>query len=200
MIKNFASVAEPLFAIKRMSDDERKKKTKAAQARRANKALRPEHRRFQKPEPPPFVWSEACSAAFETLKRALVHDVVLAYPDWNKPFKIQSDASDVALGAVLSQMDQSGVERPVAFGSWSLSPAERRYSAQERECLAILRAVTHWRMYVVGQKFTVETDHESLKWLWTTKHENARVLRWVLQLQEYDFDVIYRKGVMNENA
>jgi hypothetical protein len=101
---------------------------------------------------------------------------------------------------VLSQIDDNGVERPVAFGSWSLTPAERGYSPQERECLAILRAVTHWRVYVVNQRFTVETDHESLKWLWTSKHENARVLRWVLRLQEYDFSVEYRKGVCHENA
>lgn len=143
-----------------------------------------------------FEWAERANEAFEKLKKALVSTPVLATPDFSVPFVIQTDASDVGVGAVLTQ-EQDGEERVIAYMSQKLSPTQRRYHVTERECLAVLCAIEKFRPYVEGVRFTVITDHASLMWLNNLKDPTGRLARWALRLQAYDFDLRYRKGSLN---
>jgi len=118
---------------------------------------------------------------------------LLAYPDETSLNVIHSDASGFGLGCTLSQI-QDGQERVIAYGSRSLTKDEKKYSATELECLAILYAVEHFRPYVYGRKFTIVTDHCSLCWLLNLRDPNSRLARWPLRLQPYDYDIVYKSG------
>ena len=120
--------------------------------------------------------------------------------DTTKPFVLQTDASNYGLGAVLSQMGDDGCEHPVAFASRKLLPREIQYATIEKECLAIVWALKRFHVYLYGQKFTVETDHKPLSWLNRMKDNNARLTRWALLIQPYQFELEYRKGCDNANA
>ena len=113
---------------------------------------------------------------------------------------MQTDASDRGVGAVLSQFDDDEREHPVAYFSRKLLPRETRYSTVEKECLAIKLATHAFRVYLLGQKFIIQTDHHALQWLNCLKDKNARLTRWSLALQPYDFTVRYRTGTANRNA
>ena len=121
-------------------------------------------------------------------------------PDFDHEFILQTDASDRRIGAVLSQRDEYGQEHPVVLFSRKLFPRETRYSTIEKECLAIKLATHAFRVYLLGRKFVVQTDHRALEWLHRLKDNNARLTRWSLALQPYDFRVCYRTGKSNGNA
>ena len=104
-------------------------------------------------------WNEKCDKAFIELKEVLTRAPILVMPDWTKPFILQTDASAFGLGYVLSQIDGIGEEHPIAFGSKKKLHSERNYSAIECEALAIVQGVKHFRTYLQGSKFTIETDH-----------------------------------------
>lgn len=108
-----------------------------------------------------FQWTEDCAAAFNHLRGALVKAPVLAYPDPKRTFIVDTDASNVGLGAVLSQEGEHG-EQVVAYYSRSLSKPERNYCVTRRELLAVILAVRHFRPYLYGQRFVLRTDHASL--------------------------------------
>ena len=112
---------------------------------------------------------------------------------------LDTDASDVAVGAVLSQI-QNGIERPIAYYSRTLQPAERNYCVTRRELLAIKDGVRAFKRYLYGQKFTVRTDHGSLRWLLNMKDPRDQLARWLLELSSYNFDVIHRAGRHHANA
>jgi len=114
----------------------------------------------------PYKWNEAQQLAFDELKRQLTSAPILLLPDPTKPFTVTTDASDIAIGAVLSQ-DQGRGDQPVAYESRKLSPAEQNYPVHEKELLAIVHAIKLWRTYLEGQKFTVITDHASLEYIKT---------------------------------
>lgn len=133
--------------------------------------------------------------SFELCKELLMNAPILAYPDFAKPFKLTTDASMVAIGSVLSQ---SG--RPIAYYSRTLNSAERNYSTIERELLAILDSTKHFRPYLFGNRFIIETDHNPLVWLYKIKEPNSRLVRWKLKLEEFDFDIQYKKGKENKVA
>ena len=99
-------------------------------------------------KPLPWSWGTTEQKAFDTLKRALTSAPVLAHPDPQRQWTVQTDASGVAIGGVLSQQQGDGTVRPVAFWSYKLNSAERDYSATERELMAIVRAAQHWRVYL----------------------------------------------------
>ena len=145
-------------------------------------------------------WTNSCDTAFVTLKKLLCSPPVLRSPDFTKPFVLQTDASDIAVGAVLSQQDESGHDHPVAYFSRKLLPREVRYSTVEKECLAIRLATHAFRVYLLGREFVIETDHRSLEWLDRLKENNARLTRWSLALQPFSFSVVYRPGLKNGNA
>lgn len=141
-------------------------------------------------------WGQSQEAAFKEIKRLLTSTPILARPDFSLPFTLCTDASNVGLGAVLTQI-QNGEERVIAYSSRTLSSAEQNYSVTERECLAVLWGITKYRHYLEGYKFTVVTDHASLRWLLNLKDPTGRLARWALQLQQYDFAITYRKGSSN---
>lgn len=154
----------------------------------------------KKNAPSKIEWNEEQMKAFEDLKDALAHQPVLKGPNYDKRFILQTDASDKGLGAVLSQLDEDGNDHAVAYYSKKLIPAEINYTVIERESLAIVRAVEHFRMYLTGVHFQVVTDHECLKYLQARKDCTGRLTRWALKLQEYDFEVKHRPGAQNGNA
>ena len=148
----------------------------------------------------PFVWDEEQDSAFNALREALASSPVLVHPDFDKPFVLFTDASDVAVGAILAQLDKHKVDHPIAYYSKTLSKAERNYSVTERECLAVLLAIKQFRPFLYGTHFTVVTDHSSLRWLQQMKDPDGRLARWALKLQHYDFSIVHRAGAIHQNA
>lgn len=138
-------------------------------------------------------WSPKAEESFCQIKERLACAPVLVCPDFSKPFILQTDASNVGLGGVLSQ-DLDDGEHVIAYGSRALTKAEQKFTATEKECLAVLWAVEKYRPYLEGSTFTVITDHHSLLWLHNLKDPVGRLARWAVRLQQYDFKVIHRKG------
>lgn len=138
-------------------------------------------------------------ASFEKCKTLLTNDPILQYPDFSKEFLLTTDASNVAIGAVLSQ-GPIGSDKPVCFASRTLNDSETNYSTIEKELLAIVWATKYFRPYLFGRKFKILTDHKPLQWVMSIKEPNSRLTRWKLRLSEYDFTVTYKKGKANTNA
>ena len=154
----------------------------------------------KKASPNAVVWTDSCKVAFLTLKEKMCEYPILRNPDFGKPFILQTDASDRGVGAVLSQANEIGEEHPIAYFSKKLLPREQKYSTVEKECLAIKLATHAFRVYLLGRPFEIQTDHRSLVWLDRLKENNARLTRWSLALQPFQFSVKYRTGAMNGNA
>lgn len=140
-----------------------------------------------------FLWDSACDEAFQEARQKLVSAPILSCPDYSLPFVVQTDASDFGIGAVLTQQQEGG-ERVICYLSRSLSKQERKYTVTEKECLAVLWAVEKLRPYIEGSHFTVITDHHSLVWLQNLKDPTGRLARWAVRLQQYDFEIIHRRG------
>ncbi|KAL5502694.1 hypothetical protein EMCRGX_G009508 [Ephydatia muelleri] len=124
-------------------------------------------------------WTLQCNAAFFKLKESLVTSPVLAYPVFSIGFVVDTDASGEGLAA---------------------NKAERKYCATRREMLALVWAIQHFRAYLYGKRFTVRTDHSSLKWLQSFHEPEGQVARWLETLSEYDFEVLHRPGKKHTNA
>lgn len=144
-----------------------------------------------------FKLTEEASISFEKLKSALTSPPVLAQPNFHKKFYLQCDASDLGIGAVLFQKDSEEKEQPICYYSSKLTKAEKNYSVTERECLAVIKATKRFRPYIEGYNFDIITDHNSLKWLMTTKDLSGRLARWSLKLQPFTFTIHHRKGSLN---
>ena len=148
----------------------------------------------------PFQWSKECEAAFDKLRSLLTEAPVLAYPNFQQSFTLETDASGIGLGAVLSQQQEDGVFRPIAFASRTLQNHERNYGISELEALGVVWAVKHFRPYIYGHHCTVYTDHEALKSLLNTPHPSGKLARWGMALQELDLKIEYRPGKGNARA
>ena len=149
----------------------------------------------------PIEMSPENVAAFEEIKRRLCAAPQLAHPDLERPFTLYTDASNIAVGAILLQRDSNGVERPVSFFSKKLSSAQRNYSTFERECLAVICALEHFRVYLLARKFTLRTDHRALAWLFSKEPKaSARISGWLATLMEYPVVIEYVKGSENSIA
>ena len=146
-----------------------------------------------------FEWTAKCTEAFDALKHALSQAPVLAYPMFQLPFILDTDASNIACGAVLSQV-QDGQERVVAYWSKMLSKEERNYCTTRKELLSVVKAVCHFRNYLYGREFTVRTDHASLTWLTKRTVPSGQVARWLETLSEFDYTIEYRPGRTHNNA
>ena len=140
-----------------------------------------------------FHWGPSQQEEFDELKTKLCTTPVLAYPNFELPFILTTDASKVAVAAILSQV-QNGLERPVAYTSRQLNKAEQAYSASEAELLALVWAAKHFRCYLYGKRFTVRTDHAAPTYLKTFSDTNAKLMRWSLRLSKLDFIVEHRAG------
>ena len=143
-----------------------------------------------------LTWTPEAEEAFQDLKKRLVEAPILQLPDPDAEFTVTTDASDFAIGAVLSQKGEEGL-RPVAFESRKLSPAERNYATHEKELLAMLYAMKKWRVYLEGRHFRVLTDHHSLRYIQTQPNLSRRQARWLETFQEFDFEVEYLPGKEN---
>ena len=172
-IKNFSDIAEPLNRL-----------TRGGQGSK-------------------FVFTDECVQSLEALKAALTRAPVLGYADYGKPFILRTDASLTGWGAVLQQPysdDPTGARVVIAYASRTLTPAERNYSATEREALAVVSAIKHFRIYLTATKFTIETDHAALSSLFDSKSKSGRIERWSLFLQEYDYVIRHRPGSAMRDA
>ncbi|WAQ88258.1 hypothetical protein PtA15_9A385 [Puccinia triticina] len=146
-----------------------------------------------------FLWDGRCQEAFETLKTAFTTAPILKIADPYKPFLLECDCSDFALGAVLSQVcDKDNELHPVAYLSRSLIQAERNYEMFDKELLAIVAAFKEWRHYLEGNpnrlKAIVYTDHRNLESFMTTKSLTRRQVRWAETLGNFDFKIVFRPG------
>lgn len=142
-------------------------------------------------------WNDKAVWAFTELKEAMIEAPVLMTPDFARKFVIQCDASDHSIGGVISQMDEEGEDRPIAFTSRKLRGAELNYTTTEKECLAVIFSVEKFNQYVEGTKFDIITDHSALLWLLNLKELKGRLARWVMRIQQYDFEVKHIKGKLN---
>lgn len=140
-----------------------------------------------------FVWGTEEEVAFVNLKQLLCKEPVLRCPDFERPFKVYTDACSFGTGAILTQVFDDG-EHAIAYTSKKLKTREQNYSATELELLAVLHAVEAFRPYLEGYKFEVITDHSSLKWLHKLKNPTGRLARWAVQLQQYNMEITHRKG------
>src|SRR5215475_2256717 len=142
-------------------------------------------------------WGEAEQTAFDKLRNRITSTPMLLAPDDSKPFQIESDSSDFATGAVLSQeSSEDGKWHPVAFLSKSLSAIEHNYDIHDKEMLAIVRALEEWRHFLKGarHKFEIWTDHKNLEYFMAEKKLNRRQARWSLYLAWFDFALHHRPG------
>ena len=144
----------------------------------------------------PIAWGDKEAEAFRRLKQTLTSPTVLASPDWNSTFKVQTDASSAGAGAVLLQ-PEGCEERVLAFASHRFSKTDSRRGPTERECMAVLWAIKYFRQYVAGRCFTLVTDCSALKWLFRSRNLEPKLHRWALSLQEYDIDLRWRAGSAN---
>lgn len=142
-----------------------------------------------------FVWNEECEKSFNTLRERFLNPPVLDFPDFKEEniFTLHTDASGYAIGAVLS--NKNG--KPVAYASKMLNKAEKNYPTIEKELLAMVWGVRHFRPYLYGRKFVVYTDHRPLVYLFSLTDPSSRLTKFRLALEEYNFDVIYKKGSEN---
>lgn len=147
-----------------------------------------------------FQWTLECRSAFESLKCKISQAPILAYPNFDVPFVLQTDASILGLGAVLSQKQSDGQLHPVAFASRSLSKAEKNYSVTELETLAVVWAVSHFHAYLYGHAVTVYTDHSAVKAVLGTPSPNGKHARWwtrVFGAGVREIEIVYRPGKEN---
>lgn len=147
-----------------------------------------------------FEWTDQCSKAFNSLKQRLISRPIMIHPDFTKPFILQVDASGFGIGAVLAQCDEKGKDHPVAYWSRKLTKAEESMTATERECLGAVEAIKHFRSYLYGQFFIIETDHKALEYMDSFKAHNGKVARWKMTLADYNFVVRAKPGKKNGNA
>lgn len=135
--------------------------------------------------------------AFEKLKKTLSEITYKSIPDTKKEFILTTDASNIAIGGILTQCNSEGKQNFIEAFSKTLDEAQKNYSVTDKELLAVVKSIENFRHYLIGKPFTLRTDHKALEYLWSTKNQNSRLLRWSLKLQEYSFKPEYIKGDEN---
>jgi hypothetical protein len=147
-----------------------------------------------------FVWTDAQEQAFLEIKQRLSTTPLLCHYDRDAELVLDTDCSDHGLGACLS-MIVDGKERVVAYYSKLLSKTERRYCVTRKELLAVVKALSHFHVYLYGHKrFTIRTDHSSLRWLMNFKDLEGQMARWLERMQLYDYVLVHRAGKDHGNA
>ena len=144
-----------------------------------------------------FRWNAEHETAFERLKEALTSSKILAYPDFSKPFILETDASNKGIGCVISQ-EVEGEKRPISFASRSLSKAEKNYDTTNKEALAVVWALKKYRYILLGYEITAYVDHQSLVGIFKNTLPPGRLGRWALAVQEYNITIKYKPGRLNQ--
>ena len=147
----------------------------------------------------PFQWNAEQNEAFLLLRTALLHPPILAYPNYERPYVLETDASAFAVGFVLSQ-EFDGHLRPIAYSGRRLNGAQQNYSTTEKEALAVVLAFQQFDSFLRGNKVHVITDHVALKWLLTQKSPGGRLARWIAYLQQFNFTVEHKPGKAHAKA
>ena len=143
-----------------------------------------------------FIWDADSQKSFEELKAYLTTTPIVRAPNWHLPFEVMCDASDLAIGEVLEQRE-GGKPYVVYYASKKLNEAQRNYTTTENELLAVVYPLDKFRAFLVGSDIIIFTDHSALKYLLTKQNSKARLIRWVLLLQEFNLQIKDKKGVEN---
>ena len=190
-IRNYSAIASPLYEATSVKDKDGKP---IAVGKRRSEKVRLE-------------LSEKATLAFEKLKNCLTTttsenpDVgILLMPNFDKPFVLYTDACDEGLGAVLCQEDEATKCRPIAFYSRKLKASERKYAIGEKELMAIVFAMEHYKVYLYGKEFVVRTDHRPLQWLKDLKNPSTRLARWLIIVRQFSFKIEFISGIQNAAA
>ena len=147
-----------------------------------------------------FSWGEEQQEAFEILKKLLVSSHVMAHPNTHEPYKLYTDACEYAVGAILAQEHDEGVERPIQYLSKQLAGAQLRWATIEKEAYAVVNDLTKLRPYLYCSEFTIYTDHKPLKALFLSEVKNTKIQRSAVLIAEYGAPIEYRKGAHNIRA
>jgi hypothetical protein len=145
-------------------------------------------------------WNNMTIAAFEDLKAKLCSAPILIRPDFSRPFFLYTDASQLGLGAILSQLDDDNKEHVICYASHGLHSAEENYDTTKLECLAMYWAIKHFQPYLYGKHFKLITDHNALIGLFNSPQPSGMMARWITFLSEFDFEPKYRPRCINNNA
>lgn len=192
-IAGYAAIVEPLLELLRGQD---LRKSYGGKSLKVSGL-----KRKKKKKSMDWQWGSRQEAAFKQLKTLLITPPILDYPDFQKEFVLHVDASRMGLGAVLYQKTATGRLTVLAYGSKSLNPAERNYSAHKLEFLALKWAVTSkFTRYLYGKPFTVFTDHNPLTYILSTAKLDAVGHRWLAELSKYEFQIFYKPGPQNRAA
>ena len=148
----------------------------------------------------PFQWDDSCEIAFSVLKQKLSSKPVLSFPKLGEPFIVEVDASNHAVGGVLSQVGNDDCLHPVAYFSTALQPSQKNWSATTKEAFALVSAVRHWQVYLAGTTFVLNSDHNPLTHLREQKDPRGKFARWLAELEEFDYSVQYIPGKFNIKA
>lgn len=146
-----------------------------------------------------FIWTDECQQAFDALKTALMTPPVLAYPIPGKTFILDTDASDRATGAVLSQTHADG-EHVIAYMSKAMNKHEQSYCVTRKELLAVVNALKHFNSYLYGQAVLLRTDNSAVSWVRNLKNPMGQMARWLQEIENYDITVTHRPGSKHTNA
>ncbi|XP_039000030.1 uncharacterized protein LOC120125741, partial [Hibiscus syriacus] len=145
----------------------------------------------------PFVFDKLCLGAFTELKQQLISAPIVVSPDWTSPFELMCDASDYAVGGVLGQR-QGKIFHVIYYSNRTLNETQLNYTTTEKELLVVVFSFDKFRPYLIGTKVIVHTDHSAIKYLVNKKDAKPRLIKWILLLQEFDLEVVDRKGTKNQ--
>jgi hypothetical protein len=151
-----------------------------------------------------FTWSQECESSFDYLRSYLTTEKaqgrgIMLLPDMTKTFRIECDACNYGIGSVLTQQED-GAWLPIGYFSKYLNKTERKYATNEKELMALVMSMKHWRVYLLGKRFIAFTDHKPLQWIMIMQNPPAKLARWLLTIGDYDFELQFRKGSENANA
>ena len=147
-----------------------------------------------------FNWTQECENAAENLRGQITSAPILVFPDFTRQFILTTDASAIAIGAVLSQIQQDDREHPISFYSKTLNATERKWDACEQELYAIVTAVKHYKSFLMNNQFEVRTDNAACTYVLKKPDLSPKLSRWAIQLADYDFTVIHKSGRTNTVA
>ena len=147
----------------------------------------------------PFLWTDECETSFQNLKKSLTSPPIMSFPKDGGSFILDTDACDISIGAVLSQV-QNGATHVISYGSRTLNKAEKNYCVTDKELLSVKFFCEYYRQYLLGYPFLIRTDHQALKWLFSLREPKNRIARWIEILSQFDFTIDHRPGKQHSNA